>query len=77
MNRIQFKKKKMKESLVLKEVFKVKPTFIYNAWLDSKLHSQMTGGEAQCSTDVSSPFTAWDGYITGKNVELIENKKII
>ena len=37
----------------------------------------MTGGEAKCSNKVGGFFTAWDGYISGKNVELVENKKIV
>lgn len=67
----------MKESFQLKEVFKVKPSAIYQAWLNSELHSQMTGGEAKCSNQVGGLFTAWDGYISGKNEALIENKKIV
>lgn len=67
----------MKESLVLKTIFNVKPSFMYNAWLDSNIHSEMTGSEAECTKVVSDTFSAWNGYISGKNVELIENKKII
>ena len=67
----------MKESLVLKEIFEVQPSIIYEAWLDSDMHSQMTGGEAKCSNEVGEPFVAWDGYIRGKNIELIENQKIV
>ena len=67
----------MKESFQLKEVFKVKPSAIYQAWLDSELHSKMTGGEAECSQQVGELFTAWDGYISGKNEALIENEKIV
>jgi len=67
----------MKESFQLKEVFKVKPSAIYQAWLDSELHSQMTGGEAECSQQVGESFTAWDGYISGKNEAFIENEKIV
>lgn len=67
----------MKESIVLKETFETNPSEIYNAWLDSDLHSDMTGGEASCSTKVGDSFSAWDGYITGQNVELIQDQKIV
>lgn len=67
----------MKHSFQLKEKFPVKPEVIYKAWLDSKEHADMTGGEATCSKETGGKFTAWDGYITGENVELIANKKII
>lgn len=49
---------------------------IYNAWLTSSGHSQMTGGDAEVTDFVDGSFTAWDGYITGKNVELQPNTLI-
>ncbi|GAB5409367.1 MAG: hypothetical protein BalsKO_17320 [Balneolaceae bacterium] len=36
----------------------------------------MTGGEASCTDYVGGTFTAWDGYISGTNISLIENKEI-
>ncbi len=67
----------MKESFVLKETLESEPSTIYQAWLDGELHSQMTGGEAHCSNKIGGSFSAWDGYITGKNIELVEDKKIV
>lgn len=69
--------KERKENIHLKEVFEVEPEKIYHAWLDSDLHSRMTGGQAQCSNQVGHSFMAWDGYITGKNLELFKNRKIV
>lgn len=66
----------MKDHIELKEVFSVKPAVIYRAWLDSKEHTLMTGGDAVCSSDVKGEFTAWEGYISGHNKSLIENKRI-
>ena len=57
--------------------FKAKPEVIYQAWLSSQGHSQMTGAEAKCSNKVGGKFTAWDGYISGKNIQLNENKLIV
>lgn len=37
----------------------------------------MTGGQADCSETVGESFSAWDGYITGKNIELIKDQKIV
>ncbi|MEX1072030.1 MAG: SRPBCC domain-containing protein [Anaerolineales bacterium] len=62
------------------EVSAVIPAFpeeIYKAWLDSKSHSQMTGAKAKVSAKVGGRFEAWDGYIRGKNIELIPSKKIV
>lgn len=67
----------MKESVRLKEFFKVEPSVIYHAWLNGKEHSKMTGGEAVSTDKVGEEFTAWDGYISGRNVELVENEKIV
>lgn len=53
------------------------PEQIYNAWLDSKLHSQMTGGEANCSNQIGGKFTAWNEYIEGSNIALTPNESII
>jgi activator of HSP90 ATPase len=66
-----------KESFQIKETFPVKPSVIYKAWLDSKEHSEMTGGEASCSEKVGDIFTAWDGYIIGKNIRLIKDSEIV
>ncbi len=52
------------------------PEMIYSAWLNSKAHAAMTGGEASCTRRKGGAFTAWDGYITGKNIELKESSYI-
>ncbi len=67
----------MKESFELKETFPAKPAEIYNAWLESEAHAKMTGGEANCNSEKGAKFSTWNGYITGKNVDLIPNQKII
>lgn len=67
----------MKETIELKEFFEAEPSEIYNAWLDSELHGKMTGGEAECSKEIAYSFSAWDGYITGENIDLVENEKIV
>ena len=57
--------------------FPVAPETVYKAWLNSEEHSAMTGGEAVCSDQEGAGFTAWDGYIEGKNIKLIPNKQIV
>ena len=46
------------------------PEDIYHSWLNSKEHELMTGSPAEISDQVEGEFSAWDGYITGKNLEL-------
>ena len=50
---------------------------IYTAWLSTEGHTNMTGGAATTSDKVGSNFTAWDGYIEGKNVALEPYKRIV
>jgi activator of HSP90 ATPase len=50
---------------------------IYTTWLSSKGHSAMTGADATITTVVGKKFTAWDGYISGTNLELIPHNKIV
>ena len=65
------------EQFELKETFTVKPSVIYNAWLDSDEHAEMTGGDASITSQEGTSYTAWDGYITGSNISLIPNQKIV
>lgn len=59
------------------EIPNATPDEVYKVFLSSKEHSQFTGSKAKCSAKVGDKFQAWDGYITGKNVELIPGKKIV
>ena len=54
-----------------------KPERIYAAWLSSRDHSAMTGGEAEIGDGVGAHYTAWDGYIEGRNLELVPGKRIV
>ncbi|MCH2224595.1 MAG: SRPBCC domain-containing protein [Crocinitomicaceae bacterium] len=67
----------MKEKLELKEIFNATPSEIYAAWLNGETHTIMTGGEAKCSNKEGGSFSAWDGYITGTNVSLTKDEKIV
>ncbi|MGO8800491.1 MAG: SRPBCC domain-containing protein [Roseiarcus sp.] len=53
------------------------PEAIYDAWLDGAAHSAMTGAEATASDKVGASFTAWDGYIHGRNIELVKGRRIV
>lgn len=53
------------------------PQEIYEAWLDSIGHSEMTGAEAVMSDEVGAEVSAWDGYISGRNLELVPGERIV
>jgi activator of HSP90 ATPase len=67
----------MNVSFEIREIVDVNASLIFNAWLNSEMHSEMTGGLAVCSNEINGEFSAWDGYITGRNVDLFPNKKIV
>lgn len=67
----------MSKSLELSVFIPAIPKKIYEAWLSAKKHTAMTGAGAEIDPKVGGMFTAWDGYIEGKNIELVPNKKIV
>jgi uncharacterized protein YndB with AHSA1/START domain len=50
---------------------------IYEAWLDSLAHTEMTGAEAIQSDALGAEVAAWDGYISGRNLELVPGERIV
>ena len=60
----------MTESLELSTVLPASPEQVYRAWMDSKEHARFTGSAAQIDPQIGGAFTAWDGYIEGKTLEL-------
>jgi len=50
---------------------------IFNAWLSSDGHSAMTGSAAKVDGKVGGTFTAWDGYIFGKTLEMESPRCIV
>jgi activator of HSP90 ATPase len=67
----------MKETISVSESFPITPDKLYKAWLDGKEHSAFTGSKATISKVLNRKFTAWDGYISGKNLILEPNKRIV
>ena len=65
------------EKLKLSVTLPATPKRIYDAWLNGKEHSAFIGDRATASTKVKGKFMAWDGYITGVNIDLKEGKKIV
>jgi activator of HSP90 ATPase len=53
------------------------PEQVYDVFMDAKKHSEVTGSKATCNPVVGGKFTAWDGYISGRNLELEKGKRIV
>lgn len=64
----------MKNGFKLTATIPATPAEIYKAWLTGKGHSAMTGSAA---TVRGKRFTAWDGYITGRTLELEPERRIV
>jgi len=66
-----------KEALRVSTTIPAAPTTLYLAWLSAEQHSAMTGGTAKIDPEVGGKFTAWNGYITGKLVNLDLGRRIV
>jgi activator of HSP90 ATPase len=53
------------------------PREVYDCLIDQKKHSDFTGAKATCNPKAGGSFTAWDGYIRGRNVILEEGRRIV
>ena len=57
--------------------FDASPHDVYEALMDSEKHSQFTGAAASISREVGGSITAYDGYISGINIQLIPDTRIV
>jgi uncharacterized protein YndB with AHSA1/START domain len=53
------------------------PEKAYHAYLNAKTHEAFTGESASSDARVGGKMTAWDGYISGRYLELVEGKRIV
>lgn len=65
------------ETIKQTAVIRAPPEEVYEAYLDPKKHAEFTGSPAAGTPKVGGKFTAWDGYISGKYVELEKGKRIV
>src|SRR5579862_1689311 len=60
------------------DIIPASPKEIYDAWLSSEGHENITGGQpAEISAEEGAEFSAWDGYITGRNLRLRPDTLIV
>jgi activator of HSP90 ATPase len=59
-------------------VLEANPKRIYETLLDAKRFSEFTGGApAAIASEAGGAFSCFNGMITGRNVELIPNQRIV
>ena len=63
----------------LQQIITIKagPHDVYEALMDSKKHSEFTESKAEISRDIGGKVTAFDNWASGKNIELVQDKKIV
>lgn len=57
--------------------FDALPHEIFNALIESKRHTEFTGSRAHIDPTVGGLFSVWDGYATGKTIEIKPDHKIV
>jgi uncharacterized protein YndB with AHSA1/START domain len=67
----------MPHNFRLTTVIPASPQEVYNARLDNLAHSEMMGGDASMSGELGAEVSAWDGSITGRNLELVPGGRIV
>jgi activator of HSP90 ATPase len=62
-----------------KKTFRIKaePSDVYSAITNPYTIELWSGYPAQMSTEPGSEFSLWEGDITGKNIEFIQDKKLV
>src|SRR5450759_897880 len=63
----------------IKKTFKInaEPSDVYSALTSPYTIELWTGYPAVMSDDPGSEFSLWDGDITGKNIEFIQDRKVV
>ena len=64
-------------AFTLTDVIPATPQQIYDAWLDGRGHSKMTGSAAKAKPTEGAAFSAWGGYIKGKNLVPVPGRRIV
>lgn len=65
------------EKITVSVDLRVKRDVLFHAWLDSGEHSSFSGSEAVIDPSVGGSFSAWEGYISGKILEIDAPKRIL
>ncbi len=69
----------MQTKIIKQEVFvdNSSPGEIYDIFMDPKKHGKLINSSAKINREVDGKFEIYDGYITGKNMKLEPNNKIV
>jgi len=66
------------KTITQKVVFKnTTPEELYELYMDSKLHSMVTGDKAKITKKEGASYTTFGPYVSGKNLKLVSGKLIV
>jgi uncharacterized protein YndB with AHSA1/START domain len=65
------------DQIIAKVVIPAPPALVYEAFVSAKKHAAFTGSPATSEERVGGKFSAWDGYISGRYLELEPGKRIV
>ena len=54
-----------------------RPSLVYEALVDSKRFTEVTGAPAAGTPTEGAAFSAFGGHITGRHVELVPSKRVV
>jgi activator of HSP90 ATPase len=57
--------------------FSASPSRVYGALVDLKQFAEVTGQPATGESTVGAAFSAFDGYVTGRHIELVPDKRVV
>ena len=57
--------------------FNASPHDVYELIMDAGKHSSFTGSKVTMSKKIKGKFDAFDGYVHGYNIELVQDSKIV
>lgn len=65
------------ETISCSAVFPIPSAQLFHDWLDSLAHSRFTGSPASIQASIDGIFTAWDGYISGRTLQIDPPRRIL
>ncbi len=71
--RMKIKMKTIRQSVT----FDARPHAVYELLMDSRKHTEFSGARARISRMIGGKVSAYDGYATGVNLELVPDKRIV
>ncbi len=67
----------MAKDILETATFDATPAVVYRAFVDAKQHAAFTRSRATNDGKVAGPFSAYDGYIVGFNLELEKGVRLV